>query len=132
MPRLDVNRWFGANEGSKGIQEASKYLPLMATGGSGGSGGGGPKSPKVMAQGGIGIANQPTSVVFGDAGPEAAFFMPLNGSSMGNLSTFGNMSSGGGSGGKTVVEIWLSPDLQSRIVNQAQAGIVDVIVKELA
>jgi hypothetical protein len=98
----------------------------------GGGGGGNQPPPRKMAQGGMGIANTPTSVTFGDAGPEAAFFMPLNGSSMGNLPSFSNLSVGGGSGGKTIVEVRLSPDLQTRIINQAQAGIVDVIVKELA
>ena len=83
-----------------------------------------------MASGGIGIANKATSVTFGEAGLEAAIFMPLNGSKMSGLGSFSNVS--GGQNGKTVVEVWLSPDLQARIINQAQSGIVDVFVKELA
>jgi hypothetical protein len=104
------------------------YAAIGSIGTGGGSGGGTPK----MAEGGAFIANRATNVTFGEAGPEAAFFMPLNGSQMGNLGSFGSNISGGGSGGKSVVEIWLSPDLESRIVNKSQTGIINVITKELS
>jgi hypothetical protein len=97
-----------------------------------GGGGGGGGGQKFMAEGGAFVANRPTNVTFGEAGPEAAFFMPLNGSKMGNLGSLGSNISGGGSGGKLSLELWLSPDLQARVINQAQAGIVSVIMKELA
>lgn len=106
------------------------FYTAMASIGGGGKPSSGGKGVPMMASGGIGIANKATSVTFGEAGLEAAIFMPLNGSRMSGLGSFSNLASGG-QNGKTVVEVWLSPDLQARIVNQAQSGIVDVFVKEL-
>ena len=99
-----------------------------------GSGGGHENSTvgKNRAKGGIDFANQATNVTFGEAGPEAAIFIPLSGafSNLGSLNN--NVSGGSGSGGKSIVEVWLSPDLQARIVNQAQTGIINIMAKELS
>jgi hypothetical protein len=65
-----------------------------------------------MAAGGSLFANKPTSVTFGEAGPELAMFLPLG-------SNFGSPSAsfaGGGGGGSLQLQITLDPNLQAQIV----------------
>jgi hypothetical protein len=77
------------------------------------------------ASGGLDIANSPTTLTFGEAGPEAHLFIPLDGSS----SLPSSISNLGGSGGKVGIEITLSPDLEHRITENTLSKTGDIITK---
>ena len=66
-----------------------------------------------MAAGGSLFANKPTSVTFGEAGPELAMFLPL-GSNFGSPSA--SFAGGGGAGGSLQLQLLLDPNLEARIV----------------
>jgi hypothetical protein len=66
-----------------------------------------------MAKGGSLFANTPTSVTFGEAGPELAMFMPLGSGFAGSPSA----SFAGGSGGNIQLQVTLDDNLQAQIVN---------------
>lgn len=84
-----------------------------------------------MAQGGTIIADQPTSVIFGEAGIEAATFTPINRTGADVNKLFSNMSGGGGGagGGNVGIEILLSPDLEARIVSNTLSKTGQVFTK---
>jgi hypothetical protein len=66
-----------------------------------------------MAKGGSLFANTPTSVTFGEAGPELAMFMPLGSGFAGSPSA----SFARGSGGAIQLQVTLDDNLQAQIVN---------------
>ena len=70
------------------------------------------------AEGGTMVADRPTTVMFGEAGMEAATFTPLNRTGRDVNKIFSNL--GGGTpetgGGNMSLEVLLSPDLEARIV----------------
>lgn len=95
--------------------------------------GGGNKIAGHMAEGGTIIANQPTSVVFGEAGMEAATFTPIGRTGQDVNKIFSSLSGeGGGSmGGAVSIELLLSPDLESRIVSNTLNKTAQVFVKTM-
>lgn len=68
-----------------------------------------------FATGGSMIANKPTIAMFGERGAELATFTPLNGG-------------GNGSNGKVAIELFLSPDLEARVVEHSLGEMADVLV----
>ena len=97
------------------------------------SGWGGPfEPPPGQAEGGTIIANEPTTVTFGEAGAEMATFTPLNRAGVNTNQVTGSLPAGvggGGGGGKYVVGISLSPGLEGKIVGQALDQAADIIFK---
>jgi hypothetical protein len=94
-------------------------------------GGGGSRPGIQMAQGGSIIANRPTTVTFGEAGLEAATFMPLGRLGKDVGSTFSNVAGMEGSGGKVSIELLLSPDLESRIVSNSMDATAEVFMRTM-
>jgi hypothetical protein len=82
-----------------------------------------------FAEGGTLIANRPTTVTFGEKGPEAATFSPLGRVGMDEGKTFVS-GDGGGQSGKMSIELLLSPDLEARIIDKSFGGMADVFVRE--
>jgi hypothetical protein len=79
------------------------------------TGGGGVR----MASGGSLFADKATNITFGEAGPEVAMFIPLRGP-MGSMpSALGNAQAGG----SIKLEVLLSPDLESRIVQTSVSNV---------
>lgn len=89
----------------------------------------GTKGGRQMAEGGTLVATRPTSVTFGEAGPEMAQFTPLSriGQDVGKVFSSGN--GGGGVGGTIVVQLDLSPDVEARVVETSMNGVADVVAK---
>lgn len=83
----------------------------------------------VRAEGGTMVATRPTSVTFGEAGAEAALFLPLNhiGRDSGKVDFSGN--AGGGMDGRIVVRLDLSPDLEARVVENSLNGVAEVLTQ---
>ena len=96
-----------------------------------GSGWSGMPTEPSKAEGGTIIANEPTTVTFGEAGAEIATFTPLNRAGVNTNQVTGSLPAGmgGGSGGKYVVGISLSPGLEGKIVGQALDQAADIIFK---
>lgn len=92
------------------------------------SGGGG--SGMRYADGGTMIADRPTSAVFGDKGLEMATFTPLNGNRTSNP-LFSNFSGkgDGADGGKVAIELFLSPDLEARILKNTMNSAASIVTK---
>lgn len=90
-----------------------------------------PPKPTGFAEGGIAVANQPTSVLFGEKGWEAAIFKPLPGPISANQLASGGLSETGGKGGsgRLLIALELSPDLEARIVDSALGELSDVMVQ---
>lgn len=82
-----------------------------------------PTGPPGFQEGGAAVADQPTTVTFGEAGRELALFVPFDrmGSFLSGLSR--------GAGGRTEVLISLSPGLRAEIVDEAMGGAADIIVE---
>jgi len=80
-----------------------------------------------FAEGGSMIANKPTKAVFGDNGLELATFTPLDKSGKNVNKLFSNIDTGEGIGGKTVIEVVLSPDLEGRIVTNSLNQTAEII-----
>jgi hypothetical protein len=76
-----------------------------------------PYGPAVpgMAAGGSLFANTPTSVTFGEAGPELAMFMPLGSGFSGSSAPMG----GGSGGGSIQLQVTLDKNLQAQIVQSS-------------
>lgn len=114
--------------GSLGARNMSGNIPIPVTpgGSTGGSTGG--RTP-ARAEGGTLIATRPTSVVFGEKGPEIASFAPINrvGKDEGKLDIFGD--AGGGVNGTITVDLVLSPDLEARVVESSMDGVADIVAK---
>lgn len=85
-------------------------------------------SPSFQTGGSL-IATRPTTAVFGER-PELVTFTPLTGPNVGKV--VGNLPAGIGSGLMKASQIFLgvslSPDLEARILDQAQSDAADVIV----
>lgn len=79
------------------------------------------------AEGGTVIATQPTRVLFGERGPELATFIPLGRQGRDVNKVFGNIGSAGG--GRLLIEMLLSPDLEARVVENSLARTADVIAR---
>lgn len=81
------------------------------------------------ASGGLDIVNSPTSVLMGEAGPEAHLFVPLNKLSTlaGGVNNLGSIGSSGGSS-KVEVLVELSRDLEARIINKSMDGVSNAIM----
>uniref|UniRef100_A0A6H1ZAG0 Uncharacterized protein n=1 Tax=viral metagenome TaxID=1070528 RepID=A0A6H1ZAG0_9ZZZZ len=77
------------------------------------------------AKGGIDIANKPTNVTFGEAGPELAMFIPLN-RPISNLPTNGAPSP---VGGRIEIAVALSDGLEASIVNQSLNEVAAAITR---
>ena len=85
-----------------------------------------------FAEGGSVIANRPTTVTFGEGGMELATFTPMsrNGRDMNKLfSSLGGASAGGNGGGNVGIEIFLSPDLESRIINNTLSETANIMFR---
>lgn len=83
------------------------------------------------AEGGTVIASKPTTVTFGEAGPEIATFTPLSRAGVNTGRVTGNLPAGvsGRGGGKHVVGISLSPGLEGKIVNRTMDEMSEVLVR---
>lgn len=95
--------------------------------------GSGRQSGIKMAEGGTIIANQPTSVVFGEAGIEAATFTPIGRTGQDVNKIFSSLSGAGSGdmGGAVSIELLLSPDLESRIVSNTLNKTAQVFTKTM-
>jgi hypothetical protein len=83
------------------------------------------------AGGGSLFASQPTSVLFGERGPEVATFTPIGRTGVNVSQSYGSVPAGvsmSNSGGKVKMELYLSPDLEYRIIESALNGVADVVV----
>lgn len=81
-----------------------------------------------MAQGGSIVADQPTSVTFGEAGPEIATFTPIGRTGTDVNKVFSSLGgSDGGTGGQIEIGVSLSPDLESRIIKNTLGETARVI-----
>ena len=114
--------------GAGAIGEAMKPNNQVSNNGTT-SGGGGTSSRR--AEGGIMIANRPTSVLFGERGLEMATFTPINRTGMNTNRVFSNMkgSNGSGGGGTVQIEMLLSPDLEARVVSNTLSRAGSIITK---
>jgi len=90
--------------------------------------------PGSYASGGAFITKQPTTILVGEAGPEYVSITPLSKMTTPEMMT---NSSGGGygggslaapGGGKLTVELFLSKDLEYRIVDQTLSEAADVFL----
>lgn len=105
----------------------SRITIPTATPGGGGAGGGS-RPAQAYAEGGTLVANQPTTVTFGEAGLEMAQFTPIGRRGRDVNKLFTSLGQGGGSmDGTLEVDVTLSPDLEARIVKRSMdetAGII--------
>ena len=79
-----------------------------------------------QANGGTYFANKPTIAMFGEAGPEFASFTPVR--KMSGASGAGSLPAQNGNG-KVDIELWLSPDLEARVVNTALTETANAVVR---
>lgn len=82
------------------------------------------------AEGGTLIATRPTRAVFGEGGAEAVTFTPLTkiGRNEGKVDVSGSLDDLG-MNGKIAVDLYLSPDLEARVVENSMNGVAEAIVK---
>jgi hypothetical protein len=124
------------------VNAAMSSMPTLGIVG-GGVGGGGHTVPltssppttstrggRGKAEGGTLIATRPTNVLFGEAGAEAATFTPLTriGRNEGKVDVSGSLDALG-MDGKIAVDLYLSPDLEARVVENSMNGVAEAIVK---
>lgn len=96
------------------------------------SGGGGRSSSiKAFAEGGSMIANSPTTVTFGENGIELATFTPIGRNGRDTNKLFSSLSgnSGEGMSGQVALDVFLSPDLEARVVDKATTQTANVITR---
>lgn len=114
-----------ATAGTSGnsIGTSSSISGLTGGSSSGGISGG-------RAEGGTLIATRPTKVIFGEAGAEAATFTPLTriGRNEGKVDVSGSLDALG-MDGRIAVDLFLSPDLEARVVENSMNGVAEAIVK---
>lgn len=94
-------------EGAQGGYSGGAASPPSYLGGS---------SSKKFAQGGVDVAQQATTVTYGEAGPEMAIFLPLN-AAPSSIPVGSGAGGGSALGGKVQIEVTMDPDLQAQIVN---------------
>lgn len=82
-----------------------------------------------FAEGGTLFADKPTTVTFGERGPEAANFTPLGRVGRDEGKLFGNLSGNGNRDGKITLDITLSPDLEAKIIENTLGQTADVITR---
>lgn len=78
-----------------------------------------------FAEGGAIIADKPTAAIFGEAGREMATFTPLDRG--GQINPFGDVT--GGVGGRVLIEMLLSPDLEARITENTLNQTADIVTR---
>ena len=91
-----------------------------------------PYPGKRRASGGIDYATKPTSLTFGEAGPEMAITMPLSRGFSGNQYLNGSpisSLSGGSKNGSIDIALLLSPDLEARIVRKSGDTVANVLLE---
>lgn len=123
--------------GSITISVTNEVNPPSSGGGSGGGGGAGNGQPRdhPNASGSLMIASRPTKATFGEAGKEAAFFLPLNDGRMSLNQLFGALAqgnSGGSNGGSQTIEHKIdinaqgnfSPEFEDRLYGTIADAIV--------
>lgn len=98
------------------------------------AGTGGRKSTRAgrsgFAEGGSMLATRPTTVTFGESGTELAQFTPIGRTGQDiNKLFMGNGIGGEGLDGNLMVELFLSPDLEARVVNASMNGVANIITK---
>jgi len=82
------------------------------------------------AEGGSVIANRPTIAIFGERGREMATFTPLDRTGRDVNKVFGNTSGLGGSGGgRVLIEMTLSPDLEARVVENSLSRTAEIVAR---
>jgi hypothetical protein len=118
------------NQAKMGLTGGSSMLSLSPTFlqgyQSGIRGSTGKKSIGSQASGGTYLATRPTTATFGEAGPEIATFIPLR--KMGVTAPAG-ASPASGADGHVNIELWLSPDLESRIISNTLNETASVITR---
>ena len=80
-----------------------------------------------QAEGGTIIARKPTVAIFGEAGPEAATFTPLNKMSDVTMPGAQMLSSRDPQTGRLTLEMLLSPELEARIKDDTINEMADII-----
>lgn len=120
----------GMSVGQYGQTTDSPYWQSEHGGTSGGSSTTGGHGTRGRAEGGTLIATRPTKVLFGEAGAEAATFTPLTriGRNEGKVDVSGSLDALG-MNGKIAVDLFLSPDLEARVVENSMNGVAEAIVK---
>lgn len=84
-----------------------------------------------FAEGGMMVADRPTTVTFGEAGLEMAQFTPIGKTGRDVNKLFSNLSGDGQSGNSGSVEIGvtLSPDLEARVIQKSSDHVANVLTK---
>lgn len=119
--------------GMLGARDMSGEVPVPVDLGGGSTGGKSKSGGSVgrgRAEGGTLIATRPTTVTFGEAGPEVGHFIPLTriGRNEGKVDTSGSLA-GLGMNGQITVDLTLSPDLRASVVEEAMDGVGEVILR---
>jgi len=95
----------------------------------------GPPAPiHGRAKGGIDIANTPTNLTFGEAGPEMHMFIPLSKNLADLGASVGGTPTNGGNGNKSSkikLEVLLDPRLEGRIVDATLDSVADIIIRRV-
>lgn len=88
-----------------------------------------PYHPGGYAEGGSVIAMRPTRAIFGERGPELATFTPLGRDGRDVNKLFGDLPSSAGGGGRMLIEMLLSPDLEARVIENSLSRTADVFAR---
>lgn len=82
-----------------------------------------------FARGGTLIATKPTTAIFGESGPELAEFTPLSQLKTNPANPNANLGGINGKGGIAKIELWLSPDLEARIVDNTLGQAAEIVTE---
>jgi len=88
-----------------------------------------PYHPGGYAEGGSVIAMRPTRAIFGERGPELATFTPLGRDGRDVNKLFGDLPSSAGGGGRMLIEMLLSPDLEARVIENSLSRTADIFAR---
>jgi len=82
-----------------------------------------------FAEGGSIIADKPTAAIFGERGRELVTFTPLDKTGRDVNKLFGDTSGIGTSGGRMLIEMLLSPDLEARVIENSLSRTAEIVAR---
>ena len=88
-----------------------------------------PQSIYGFAEGGSIIADKPTAAIFGERGRELVTFTPLDKTGRDVNKLFGDTSGIGTSGGRMLIEMLLSPDLEARVIENSLSRTAEIVAR---
>jgi len=88
-----------------------------------------PQSIYGFAEGGSIIADKPTTAIFGERGRELVTFTPLDKTGRDVNKLFGDTSGIGTSGGRMLIEMLLSPDLEARVIENSLSRTAEIVAR---